>query len=208
MTSIEAKPQNLTAEVNPNTVLFFDMDGTLVDTNLANHLSYQKAIRSVVSLIYDLPFDINKRFTRTTLRETLCNLTEREYDQIVKVKEIFYNDFLHCIKLLSNVAQILTKYSKTNTTVLVSHCREDRALKTLGHFGLLDYLDHIFCKTASDLITGRQNKYQQAILTLGVSPNFVIAFEDEEDEIADAKSAGISIINPTFLHYGTFHDLI
>jgi Pyruvate/2-oxoacid:ferredoxin oxidoreductase gamma subunit len=31
---------------------------------------------------------------------------------------------------------------------------------------------------------------------LGVPPNIVIAFENEEIEIADAKSAGIKIINP------------
>jgi hypothetical protein len=31
---------------------------------------------------------------------------------------------------------------------------------------------------------------------LGVPPNIVIAFENEEIEIADAKSTGITIINP------------
>jgi len=31
---------------------------------------------------------------------------------------------------------------------------------------------------------------------LGIPPNLVIAFENEEIEIADAQKVGISIINP------------
>ena len=34
--------------INSDTVLFFDMDGTLIDTDFANFLSYQEAIKSVM----------------------------------------------------------------------------------------------------------------------------------------------------------------
>jgi beta-phosphoglucomutase-like phosphatase (HAD superfamily) len=46
----------------------------------------------------------------------------------------------------------------------------------------------------------RKNKQiSKAIIKLGVTPNFIIAFENEESEIADALKAGITIINPTHL---------
>ena len=43
------------------------------------------------------------------------------------------------------------------------------------------------------------NKFQKAILKLGITPNHIIAFENEESEIADAREAGITIINPIII---------
>ena len=40
------------------------------------------------------------------------------------------------------------------------------------------------------------NKFQNAIEKLDITPNIVIAFENEESEILFALKAGIEIINP------------
>jgi phosphoglycolate phosphatase-like HAD superfamily hydrolase len=125
-------------------------------------------------------------------------LKENEYARILKEKEEYYNDFLHETKLNKAIVDILIKYSKTNKTVLVTNCRKDRAVTTLKHFGLLDKFSEIFYREFSDN-DKKINKFQNAILKLGISPNFVIAFENEESEIANAQKAGISIINPLHL---------
>jgi beta-phosphoglucomutase len=93
-----------------------------------------------------------------------------------------------------NVA-VLLKYSKSNQTYLVTNCRKDRALKTLNHFGLTDKFTNIFYRVIDDK-NKKVNKFENALSILGVPPNIVIAFENEEMEIADAKRAGITIINP------------
>ena len=36
--------QELNQRINNGNVLFFDMDGTLIDTNFANYLSYTKKL--------------------------------------------------------------------------------------------------------------------------------------------------------------------
>jgi beta-phosphoglucomutase len=187
--------QDLDSKITSDTVLFFDMDGTLVDTNLANFLSYKKAIISVTKSNYDLTYNSDKRFNRSCLKDAVPNLTEKEYERIIKEKEKYYNEFLHEIKLNTEIADILFRYSKTNKTVLVTNCRKDRAITTLKHFGLDDKFSYIFCREFDD--DGKKiNKFQKAILKLGITPNLIIAFENEESEIADAREAGITIINP------------
>ncbi|HMX99943.1 MAG TPA: HAD hydrolase-like protein [Agitococcus sp.] len=176
-------------------VLFFDMDGTLVNTNLANFLSYKKAIISVTKSEHYLTYNPDIRFNRNILKNAIPNLTETEYERIIQQKEEYYNEFLHETKLIKDMADILFKYSKTNKTVLVTNCRQDRAIATLKHFGLQDTFSNIFYKEFGEN-DKEINKFQHALLKLGISPNLVIAFENEETEIANAKEAGIKIINP------------
>ena len=194
MKETEKVTQNITADI----ILFFDMDGTLIDTDLANFLSYKKAINSVTKSDNNLTYNPDKRFNRSNLINTVPNLTESEYEKIIREKEEYYNDFIHETKLNTEIANILIKYSKTNKTILVTNCRKDRAMKTLKHFQLDDKFSNIFCREFSDN-NKKVNKFQKAISKLGVPSNLVIVFENEESEIADAKNAGISIINPTYL---------
>lgn len=182
--------QKIETTINSETVLFFDMDGTLVDTNLANFLSYKKAISSVTKSDHNLIYYPDKRFNRSNLKNAVPNLNEHEYNKIIKEKESYYDDFLHETKLNEMVAEILFKYAKSHKTVLVTNCRQERAMKTLNHFGLADKFSDIFYRQFADN-EEKINKFQNAISKLGVPPNFVIVFENENSEINDAKIAGI-----------------
>lgn len=185
-------------KITTDTVLFFDMDGTLVDTNYANFLAYKKAIEFVTASNNNLTYNPDKRFNRSNLITAVPNLPLDEYEKIIQEKEKYYNDFLHETKLNKETSDILFKYSKTNKTVLVSNCRKDRAMTTLKHFGLDNKFQVIFCREFG-VNDQKINKFQNAITKLGVPPNLVIAFENEESEIADAQKAGILIINPLYL---------
>jgi len=195
MEQVNEEAQSKETIITADTVLFFDMDGTLIDTNLANFLSYKKAILSITKSDHDLTYNSEKRFNRSNLKNAVPNLSETEYERIIQKKEEYYNDFLHETKLNTEIADILFKYSKTNKTVLVTNCRKDRAMTTLKHFGLEDKFSDIFYREFGDN-DKKVNKFQNAISKLGVPPNSVVAFENEEIEITDAKQAGIEIINP------------
>jgi beta-phosphoglucomutase len=197
-TNRDTQAMALALDIKANIVFLFDLDGTLVDTDYANFLAYKKAIRSVTKSNNNLAFNPKRRFNRSGLPSAVPSLTQVEYETIIQEKEKYYNDFLHEMKLNAEIANILSKYSKTHKTVLVSNCRKDRAMTTLGHFGLVDKFTNIFCREPTDNVK-KVNKFQNAISKLAVLPNLVVAFENEEGEIAEAKEAGISIINPTYL---------
>ncbi|MFH1129480.1 MAG: HAD hydrolase-like protein [Patescibacteria group bacterium] len=182
--------QELSQKISNNDILFFDMDGTLVDTNFANYLSYKKAIESVTQLVLKISYNSKKRFNRSVLKSVMPNLKETKYKKIIQEKERYYRDFLSKTKLNKFIADILLKYSKTNKCVLITNCRKDRALITLDYFELTDKFSNIFYRQLDDNET-KINKYQSAISYLNVLPSAVIVFENEKSEISDAIEVGV-----------------
>ena len=170
------------------------MDGTLVDTNFANFLSYKKAIQFVTKSEHYLTYEPDNRFNRSRLKIAIPNLDETQYKKIIKKKEEYDKDFLNETKLNIAIVDILFKYSKTHRTVLTTNCREDRAIMTLNYHGLTDKFNSFFFRQFSNN-NEKINKFQVAIQALGVSPEQVVAFENEKSEIEDAINAGIPIKN-------------
>ncbi|MBS1755685.1 MAG: HAD hydrolase-like protein [Bacteroidetes bacterium] len=191
---IDKSKQLITTSINKDTVLLFDMDGTLVDTDFANFLSYQKAIELVIGLDKEIQYNPNERFNRTTLKTALSNLTKTEYEKIIQQKDKNYKEHLSQTKLNKPVADILLQYSNTNKTVLVTNCRQDRALMTLNYYNLTDKFSNLIFRQISDN-ESRMNKYKFALSSLNLSAQTVVVFENEKQEIEDAKLAGISMNN-------------
>ncbi len=78
------------------------------------------------------------------IKKSIQNLSLFEYDKIIKLKNKLYAEHLSETKLNDSVAYILKKYSKSNKTILVTSCREERAFITLEHHGLDDIFSHKF----------------------------------------------------------------
>ncbi|QCR21130.1 HAD hydrolase-like protein [Pontibacter sp. SGAir0037] len=153
-------------KIETDTVLFFDMDGTLVNTDFANFLSYKEAIQSVVQNSIDILYNPDERFNRSYLKRVAPNLSEEEYLQIIQQKEKNFSEQLSHTELNKTVANIPLKYYNTNKTVLVTNCRENRAQMTLSHHNLSDKFSNIFFRQISNN-GDRINKYKNAILSLG-----------------------------------------
>lgn len=190
---------NQVCKLRKQSIFFFDMDGTLINTDFANFLSYKAALLAVMGRnAPSISYDPMIRFNRSLLSSLFPSLAKSDYDRIITEKEKFYIDYLSETTIIKDNVETLLKYSSTHMTVLVSNCRKDRALATLSYHGLADKFTDLFYRDTT-LYTKKINKYQNAINILGVSPKDVITFENEESEIADAMDAGIKIINPKIL---------
>jgi len=180
--------------IGSETVLLFDMDGTLIDSDFANFLSYQQAIREIVEFDMEIKYSPNERFNRTALKKKYPNLTDAECQEIIQRKELVFETYLALTKLNLSTVEVLVKYYKTNTTVLVTNCREDRAVKILKHHNLYDKFNYLFFRKTSegdDWI----NKYKNVIENLNLMAESVVVFENEIAEIKDAILAGVLICN-------------
>ena len=175
-------------------VLFFDMDGTLIDTDFANFLSFRTAIRTVVRPNEEITFNPDERFNRTILKRKFSSLSEKDFQKIINIKESLYPEYLFHTKLIDYVNDILTKYSQSNTSVLVTNCREERAIMTLNQHDLTNKFTHKFFRKSIDN-DSHINKFENALKSLNLNPKTVIAFENEAFEIEEAIKAGIPIEN-------------
>lgn len=180
----------LSNRISTRTIILCDMDGTLVDTNYANYLSYRQAIKEVTHGKNDIQFNPSKRFSREDLKEQVPHLCDVEYERIVLLKTEYVNNYFPETKLNSALADIIRNFNKTNETVLVTNCREERAIPTLQYHRILDSFTHVFCRDRSPG-EGVANKYENAMIRLGAIPEAVLVFENEIIDAENAVLAGI-----------------
>lgn len=167
-------------------VLVFDLDGTLINTDYANFLSYKTAIEQILHLRLNLNFNPSKRITREVIRVFVPDISEENFKDIIKIKESLYLNYLHETKLNREIADILEKFQNKDI-VLATNSRLKRATSLLVHYGIIDKFTHKYY--GENMI--RTNKFQHVLSVLHISGSSVVVFEDSESEIEAAISAGI-----------------
>lgn len=179
-------------EISPEFVILCDMDGTLIDTNYANFLSYRRAIQEVAVREREIHFHHENRVNREWLKENIPYLTDEQYDSIVSLKTYYYSEYLPETKLNTVLVGFLRKYS--GSKVLVTCCREERAVETLQYHNLLGCFSRLICWEALSG-SGLSNKYANALNLLSVNPGSCIVCENDITEIREALVAGVPISN-------------
>lgn len=181
--------QELDRKIQECDFILFDLDGTLINTDYANYLSYKKAIEQITKSRFHLSFDPSKRFTRDVIRKLIPDLSKDEHKKIIKMKEILYVDYLHKTKLNRTIVNLLYKYS-TKKNVLVTNSCQERAVMLLRHHGIIDNFSHCIYRQINAK-KSNINKFKYALTTLQIHSDSVFVFENEESEINAAIIAGI-----------------
>jgi len=169
--------------------VFCDLDGTLVDTDYANYLSYRKAVLEATSGIYDIDFS-NERLNRESLKKRLPSLTAAQLKLITSLKSEYFNGFLPVTCLNTDLADLITNYRGISPMILVTYCREIRAAEVLKHHELLECFNRLICREAL-LLGGSSNKYENAITLMGLNREAILVFEDDNIGIEQAIIAGV-----------------
>ena len=162
-------------QVKKDNILLIDLDNTLIFSDKANNLSYLFALEKL-----GLPtlIDINTRI----IKENFSPFSQDTQQKIFKIKQEVYPDFIHETKNNQILVDFLLKVA--NTKILVSHSNPIRAEMLLDYHQLNHLFSHkIFCKN--------QNKYELAIGKLGLNLNQVLIFDNEPEQLINAKKLGI-----------------
>jgi phosphoglycolate phosphatase-like HAD superfamily hydrolase len=176
-------------QIPPQSTIFCDMDGTLIDTDFANFLAYRRAVieatngKNIVKLT-------EERLNRKRLKNLLSSLTPEEEENITTLKTEYFPEFLSETRLNSQLAEILIKNRNQSKIFLVSNCRESRVVQVLKHHKLLDSFIRLICR---ELLPDddSSNKYEAAIRLTKADPDVVMVFENDKAEAQQATHAGI-----------------
>ena len=165
----------------------FDLDGTLVNTDMANYLAYKEAIQQIIGLDLPIAHSKDERFTREKLSSIIDNLTDLQYKNIIEMKNDIYQKYLPMSKVNACVIGVIEKYINTNKIILATSSRKNRAEMVLQHHGLTNIFDYMFFKEDYN----QKNKFHHVVNYFGVSANSIFVFENDNDEIRKAIASGI-----------------
>jgi beta-phosphoglucomutase len=175
--------------------VFFDMDGTLIETDFANFLAYNQAIEILLRRKNAITYNPAYRFDKNRLKEHVRGLSDFQYRRIIQIKNELNIEFLHATYVNERLVNQLITLSQKKVVYLVTNAYAKRAEMTLSFHGLERYFSGMICK---DDRPTKANKYLHAVEHLRASPKKIMVFENEKKEIINAAKAGI---NPTNIYH-------
>jgi HAD superfamily hydrolase (TIGR01509 family) len=176
--------------------IFFDLDGTLVDTYKADFLAYRAAMSEVLDIKIT-----EKEFTKThgqEARQKIAYLapgtSEDDLKKIAVAKKKYYPKYIRLTKPNKKLISFLAEYAEHNSIVLVTTAKRDNALAVLKKHKLEKYFSHLVFGDEVDKPKPDPESYNLALERSGLKPQEVIAFEDSDSGIAAAEAAGIAVV--------------
>jgi HAD superfamily hydrolase (TIGR01509 family) len=176
--------------------VFFDLDGTLVDTYEADFLAYRDAINEVT--------DVNitaDQFAKTHGQEakqkfiTLgLDLSSAQIAKIAESKKHFYRSYSNHTKSIDNMVNLLRHITADHVTVLVTTAKKHNAEMVLKKHNISELFNYFVFGDDVKQTKPDPEAYQLALSKSGLSPNEVLAFEDSDSGVAAAMAAGLNVI--------------
>jgi beta-phosphoglucomutase-like phosphatase (HAD superfamily) len=176
--------------------LFFDCDGTLVDTLPA----YQEAWTGPLA---QHGFEMTDEWFHSVaglpaIPFLQAALGDASPEVIAQVEQEGFDSFLahvHLIDLVDHVVDVAKVYQGRLPLAVVSGGKRDIVVRTLEAVGIADLFDTIV--TADDVPTSKPapDSYLLAVQRLGVDPARCLAYEDSSTGIDSARAAGIPVID-------------
>lgn len=117
-------------------------------------------------------------------------LTDDQLENIIFLKAEYFSEYLPETRLNNDLADFIRKCSQTISTVLVTSCRQRRAIETLRYHNLLGCFARLICREELPE-AGSLNKYTDALTLMGTNPDAVLVCENEIADIERAALAGV-----------------
>lgn len=167
-------------------IYIFDLDNTLIYSDIANNISYREAIRNVIGTELNI---CCPRITRSSITTQFPNLSTDEMSKVIQEKELHYAK--HINKTMLNTALVnALKYMRDNdmTSILLTYSSKRRAEQLLKFHGISNLFSAKYYKEDYN----GKSKYKYATSTLGLRSSDIILFENEQEGMNEALCDGIN----------------
>lgn len=169
-------------------VIVFDLDGTLIDSDNANLLSYEAAIMNVMSRKVQINLVPGIRMTRQILPEIIPGIGIKQINEIVAQKELMYPQYLSRTIVNAPLIDIIEK-SKNKKIILATNSRRSRADMLLDYHGLAGKFLKKFYMDANN----SRGKYTRIMPEIQKEGESIVVFENDAEEIDLAITYGIKL---------------
>ena len=179
--------------------LFFDLDGTLCDTDEANYVAYSKALGEMGYTITPEEFSTTVGLRADVFIPRLAaGISETAVKQVMSRKSEIYVDTLHMVRPNKELISFLSLMKPLHTVVLVTTAKQVNAQNVLKAVGLDKLFDHMVFGDQVDRPKPDPEAYLRALALAGLKSDQAIAFEDSEAGMEAATAAGIKVLKVAF----------
>jgi HAD superfamily hydrolase (TIGR01509 family) len=178
--------------------LFFDLDGTLVDTLEANAQAYIEAVKAIdKEFTREMYAEIHGMRVDLFLPKYFPDITTEDIDKVRRAKAAIYPKYLHLARPHRQLIDFIKTLRTQHTTVLVTMAQRINTEAVLKAAKLVNMFDFIITGNDVEHAKPHPESYLKALEITGLLSDEALAFEDSESGIEAAKAAGIPVITIT-----------
>ena len=183
--------------------LLFDLDGTLSNTDAVHFPTWMEVLRpygvEVTRELYDER--LSGRVDREAVEELLPGLSAEETDDLMRTEELRARQRASEIGPLPGLRGMLEEGRRRGLPLaLVTNSTEEDAGEVLQPLGLDGAFDPVIFPGDAEDDKPAAMPYEEALESLRLSPEEVVAFEDSVTGVRSAVEAGIPTVGISSAH--------
>ena len=173
--------------------IFVDLDGTLVETSVANAKCYCDILKEFGVSVSVSAFE--SRWAGRSWKEFLPVLMPDQdhslYLEIAGLKKIRYPDYFEHTAVIPGTFNLIAALDSSVKKIVVTSASKVSATAVLEHHDILWRFDGLVSSDDVELVKPAPDPYLKALKSLGFGPSDCLAIEDSIVGIQSAQSAGL-----------------